>query len=67
MRLLRVEFAFGLQSAHVDAQLLEQVEGQAGFDPAVFRVALEVDITPAHQHFVAVQVDPVIARQHAVG
>ncbi|MNG68261.1 hypothetical protein D3C79_265890 [compost metagenome] len=56
-----------LELVHVDTQLLEQFQGQAGFHPPSLWVAVEFDVTPAYQHFVAVQVYPVVARQHAVG
>ncbi|MNH27971.1 hypothetical protein D3C79_881030 [compost metagenome] len=56
-----------LELVHVDAKLLEQLQGQARFYPPGPGVANEVDVTPAHQHFVAVQIDPVVAWQHAIG
>nr|VVN41963.1 hypothetical protein PS652_05490 [Pseudomonas fluorescens] len=67
LRGVRVEFALGLQFVQVDAQLLQQFQGQARFYAPGCRVAVEIDVPSAHQYFVAVQVDPVVAWQHAVG
>ncbi|MNJ32157.1 hypothetical protein D3C77_268140 [compost metagenome] len=62
-----VEFTLSLELDHVDAQLLEQIEGQAGFYSTVIGVAIEIDIATTDQHFVAVQVDSIITRQYAIG
>ena len=65
VRIKRVELAGRLDFFHVDAQLLEHVQGQAGFDSAVYRVAAKLDIASAHQGVVAIQVNPVIAGEYA--
>ncbi|MCY1445074.1 hypothetical protein D9M71_615770 [compost metagenome] len=60
--LSRGELVRGFQLFHVDAQLPEQVQGQAGLDFAGAGCAPEFNITTANQYFVAVKVDPVVTR-----
>lgn len=64
---LGIEQPLFLQFLYIDAKLLNQIKRHARLNLAVVFVGSERDVPATYQHFITVQIDPVVTRQYPVG